>query len=247
MQTDAGAVTWCNGNTGCSGVISAANSLVGTTASPVGGPKALRNYVVSNPRWDNGAAANVGAATWASGVSGIVGYVTPANSIIGNTPGDEVGDYVTAMADGNYVISSAAYDHGAIVDAGAVTWLRGDIATVGNVSAANSLVGTQVDGNLSSDNLEALPDGRYVIQSSYIDNGPAIDAGQFSLIPRGGLTGSVPAANSILGTVQDEGTAMYFAYDLQRGRVVVGHGPANRVVLMTLEPNEFVLFRHGFE
>ena len=68
-----GAVTWGSGTTGISGVVSAANSLVGTAGGSNGdqvgsGVTALSNgnYVVRSPFWNN----NTGAATWGSGATG---------------------------------------------------------------------------------------------------------------------------------------------------------------------------------
>jgi hypothetical protein len=62
-----GAVTWGSGTTGVSGVVSAANSLVGSTfndevGSFGGGITVLTNgnYVVRSPNWDNGAIINAG-------------------------------------------------------------------------------------------------------------------------------------------------------------------------------------------
>ncbi len=68
-HTGWGAVTWGSGTSGVSGVVSAANSLIGTTASDrIGGSGVTSltngNYVVASPGWDNGGTANVGAATW---------------------------------------------------------------------------------------------------------------------------------------------------------------------------------------
>ncbi len=63
----AGAVTWCDADLGIPGVVSAANSLVGTTSLDVlnSGVTALTNgnYVVRTPFWDDGTTANVGAVT----------------------------------------------------------------------------------------------------------------------------------------------------------------------------------------
>ena len=66
----AGAVTWCSGSAGCSGTVSPANSLVGSTASDLIGaddnnkraviPLKNGNYVVSSRYWHKGALANVG-------------------------------------------------------------------------------------------------------------------------------------------------------------------------------------------
>ena len=69
-----GAVTWCNGDTGCTGTVTAANSLTGVTANDfvgggsgafTGGIRALHNggYVVFSPIWD-GTFSDVGAVTF---------------------------------------------------------------------------------------------------------------------------------------------------------------------------------------
>src|SRR5262249_6240507 len=85
---NAGASTWGSGTTGVSGAVSAANSLVGSTAGDfVGSVTALTsgNYVVRSPNWDNGAVANAGAATWGSGTTGVSGVVSATNSLVGTT------------------------------------------------------------------------------------------------------------------------------------------------------------------
>ena len=58
------------------GVVTVANSLVGSTANDqVGslGVTALNNgnYVVRSPNWDNGTVVNAGAVTWGSGTTGV--------------------------------------------------------------------------------------------------------------------------------------------------------------------------------
>lgn len=72
-----GAITWENGTTATRGTISPINSLVGATAGDMiggsqfqgGGISLLSNgnYVVTSPVWN----ANEGAATWASGTTGL--------------------------------------------------------------------------------------------------------------------------------------------------------------------------------
>ncbi len=140
---DAGAATWGNGLTGVSGVVSATNSLVGSTAGDrvgdgSGGPSVWAlsngNYVVTSPNWDNGTAADAGAVTWGSGASGVSGPVSAANSLVGSTGLDRVGYYgVTALSNGNYVVRSPGWDNGAAADAGAVTWGNGTTGTAGVV------------------------------------------------------------------------------------------------------------------
>lgn len=97
-----GALTFCNGTTGCNGVVSAANSLVGSQMNDFVGGAGVRvlangNYVVFSLNWDNGAAMDAGAHTWCSGTSGCTGAVSPANSLVGSTTNDRVGSTETAL------------------------------------------------------------------------------------------------------------------------------------------------------
>ncbi|HRF94234.1 MAG TPA: hypothetical protein PLZ51_03525, partial [Aggregatilineales bacterium] len=120
-----------NGVTGITGTITSANSLIGSTASDQvsrTGVTALTNgnYVVISQFWDNGAATDAGAVTLGSGLGGTTGVVTTLNSLVGSTTNDQVGSLgVTALTNGNYVVSSLNWDNGAIADAGAVTWGNG--------------------------------------------------------------------------------------------------------------------------
>ncbi|MCB0151372.1 MAG: hypothetical protein KDE01_27430, partial [Caldilineaceae bacterium] len=82
--TNAGAVTWGSGDTGISGVVSAANSLVGSTANDQVGSSGITTlsngaYVVLSQNWDNGTVADAGAVTWGSGNTGVSGVVSAAN------------------------------------------------------------------------------------------------------------------------------------------------------------------------
>jgi hypothetical protein len=138
-----------------SGSVSAANSLVGSTANDnvsSGGALALTNgnYVVLSPAWDNGATSNVGAATWGSGATGVNGAVSAANSLVGSTVNDNVGNGVAALTNANYVILSRFWDNGAAIDAGAATWGSGATGVSGPVSASNSLVGSTTNDNIGA-------------------------------------------------------------------------------------------------
>ena len=68
VVTDTGAVTWGDGTTGITGVVSTANSLVGSTTNdlifiwPMMIALSDGNYVVRSPNWANGAASAAGAA-----------------------------------------------------------------------------------------------------------------------------------------------------------------------------------------
>ena len=166
-----GAVTWGNGLTGISGVISSTNSLTGTVIHDdigSGGVTALTNgnYVVNSPTWDNGTAADVGAVSWGNGLTGISGSVSSTNSLIGKVARDQIGFRgVTALTNGNYVINSPDWDNGSVVDAGAVTWGNGLSGLTGTLSSTNSLVGTGASDRIGSGGVTALTNGNYVVCS----------------------------------------------------------------------------------
>ncbi len=208
-----GAVTWGSGATGISGVVSAVNSLVGSTANDYvgsGGLTALTNgnYVVSSPYWDKGAVANAGAATLGNGATGISGVVSVANSLVGSTADDCVGSKgVTALTNGNYVVSSPSWKNGAAYYAGAVTWgdgSTGGTRLTGAISAANSLVGSTTSDSVGSNGVTALTNGNYVVSSPSWENGAAYYAGAVTWGDgsTGGtrLTGAISAANSLVGS-----------------------------------------------
>jgi hypothetical protein len=233
--TNAGAATWGSGTTGVSGVISAANSLVGTTASDFVGagvtPLTNGNYVVVSPNWDNGAIANAGAATWGSGTAGVSGAVSGANSLVGSILNDQVGNALPlALSNGNYVVLSRNWDNGAVVDAGAATWGNGATGVSGTISAANSLVGTTANDQVSGGGATALTNGNYVVRSTAWDNGLIVDAGA-STWGNGttGSVGAVSASNSLVGSTASDNVGVVTA--LPNGNyVVVSTGWDNGVI-----------------
>ena len=214
--TDAGAVSWGSGTTGITGLVSGLNSLVGSNTNdsvgrgPAGTATAIRelangNYVVITPWWRNGAAANAGAVTWGSGTSGVAGVVSALNSLVGSSASDFVGlRGVIPLTNGNYVVSSASWNNGALADVGAVTWGNGATGITGVVSALNSLVGsTAIDAVGWS--TSALTNGNYVVTSPFWDNGPATDAGAITWgNGTSGVTGIVSASNSLVGSTAND-------------------------------------------
>ena len=59
-----------------------------------GGVTALTNgnYVVRSPHWWNGSVYFAGAVTWGNGAGGTTGVVSAANSLVGSTANDQVGN-----------------------------------------------------------------------------------------------------------------------------------------------------------
>jgi len=222
-----GAATWGSGTTGVSGAVSAANSLVGSTANDnVGSSGAVAltngNYVVRSPNWDIGAVIDVGAVTWCSGTTGRTGVVSVANSLFGLTASDQVGSGVTALSNGNYVVGGPNWDNGAVSNAGAVTWANGTTGIVGAVSAVNSLVGSTASDQVGIPAATALSNGNYVVRSQNWDNGAVINTGAVTWgNGTTGVSGVVSAANSLVGSTASDQVGIS-CVALSNGNYVVG-------------------------
>ena len=218
VVSNVGAVTWGNGATTGNrlvGAVSSANSLVGSTASDNLGNFGIAgltngNYVVSSSSWDcsatlvtaglcSSAATNVGAVTWGNGATGTFGPVSSANSLVGSTASDGVGNgLATALTNGNYVVASQNWDAGAVANVGAVTWGNGATGTFGPVSSANSLVGSTASDFVGINGyITALTNGNYVVvSSSWTANVGAVTWGNGAT----GTFGPVSSANSLVGS-----------------------------------------------
>ncbi len=214
---DAGAVTWGNGAGGTVGAISSANSLIGSTANDgvmyTITPLTNGNYVIGSPNWDNGSIIDAGAVTWGNGNGGTVGAISATNSLIGSSkydfakPDNTGSNTITALKNGNYVISSPGWDRGSATNAGAVTWGNGFGGTVGEINLTNSLVGTK-SGDQVGTITTALPNGNYVVGSSNWDNGSISNAGAVTVGDGASalLVGTISTANSITGSKKDDFT-----------------------------------------
>ena len=230
-----GAVTWGSAVSGFIGgasvTVSAANSLVGSTAIDLVGVNSITaltngHYVVRSPDWDNGPATDAGAATWGDGFTGIVGAVSAANSLVGTTANDQVGNAgVTALTNGHYVVRSINWDNGPTTDVGAVTWGNGNGGTTGAVSAANSLHGTTAFDQVGSNSVTALTNGHYVVSSPIWNNGPTVDVGAVTWVDGfTGITGPVTTANSLHGSTASDIVGNGGVTALTNGHYVVRSG-----------------------
>ncbi|MDP3840811.1 MAG: filamentous hemagglutinin N-terminal domain-containing protein, partial [Methylococcales bacterium] len=212
-----GAVTWGNGNTGISGAISAANSLIGSTAGDaVGGGFGVvtalsnGNYVVGSPNWSNGGVLFTGAATWGNGATGISGTINAANSLIGTGINDFVSSSgITALNNGNYVVGSANWSNGALLNAGAATWGNGSTGIIGTISGINSLIGSAAGDAVSSGGITALipsnpyssRTGNYVVSSPNWNNGTIASVGAATWGNGDmGISGIISSTNSLTGS-----------------------------------------------
>ena len=258
---DAGAVTFGNGSTGISGVVSPTNSLVGSTEGDGVGSYTTAltngNYVIGSPDWDNGPIVDAGASTFGDGTTGVTGGVSATNSLVGSTAGDEIGgtfasfvgggqlSLVTELANGNYIISTPLWDNGGIADAGAVTFVKGTDGITGEISASNSLVGStandQFGFNRSGGNgvvgatIKALPNGDYTLGSPNYDHGTLVDAGAVTYGDgANGTVGTPTAENSYFGTTENARLGLPYTYDGVNNKVIISRVTENIVTLFQL-------------
>lgn len=205
---NAGAITRVDGEHGVNGVVSAANSLVGSSANDRVGqtaPIALSNgaYVVVVADWDNGGVVDAGAVVHGPFVTGIVGPISAANALVGASAGDRIGSggiVVLSSPTRSWLASSPDFDHGAAVDAGAVTMGTAASGRTGVVSTANSLVGSSSGDRVGAVAPVALANGNFVVVAPDWNNGGAVDAGAAAFgFGALGLSGTLGPSNALVG------------------------------------------------
>jgi Repeat of unknown function (DUF5650) len=218
VVSDAGAITWGNGNGGTVGLVSSANSLVGASANDSLGSALMvlsnDNYVLSLPNWDassvgaSAAVIDVGAVAWGNGSTGSTGVIGASNALIGARARDGLGSTVTTLPNGNYVAVFPRWDASSSVpDVGAVAWGNGSSGSVGVLSAANSLVGVREYDTAGSGGVTVLSAGNYVVRSPSWDasasvaNVGAVTWGNGS----SGSNGLVSSVNSLIGGRPNDG------------------------------------------
>jgi hypothetical protein len=166
-----------------------------------------------------------------------VDVVSAGNSLVGTFANDGIGAVVTALSNGNYIVSNPYWSNGSAISAGIVTW-GGRNGTIGTASASNSLVGTTTSAEIGSgagfsDGITALSNGSYLVLSQYGDNGTGAVTLARGSMPIVGVTDS---SNSVLG-----GTT--FDYDAMRDQLVVGRPTNNIVSIFKLD----LIYTNGFE
>ncbi len=232
-----GAVTWGSGTTAATGLVSAANSLVGvnpgdftfTTITPLSNG----NYLVVTPFW-NGAR---GAVTWADGTAGITGIVSDANSLVGSSPNDSVGG-VTVLSNGNYVVTSPGWDGGR----GAVTWGSGTAGVSGAISATTSLVGSTPNDRVGAFGITALSNSNYFVPNPvWNGNGGAVTwvSGTTGQTIDG--QGIITAQNSVIGRSGNAGLGSItpLGPDQQSFLVPFATEGGGRLTVGLIDPNAF--------
>ena len=179
------------------------------------------NYVVKSPNWN---VTDLGAATFGNGTTGVVGTVGGGNSLIGSTADDFLtSGGVTALTNGNYVVSSPVWNSG-LADVGAATWGNGATGTFGAVTAANSIIGAVVDDTVSAAGVTALSNGNYVVRSPSWDNGggsPNAGAATWGNGASGTVNIIVSSVNSLVGATANDSVSGAGVTALTNGNYVV--------------------------
>jgi hypothetical protein len=230
--TNAGAVTWINTATGAlndlstGGIVSASNSLVGSTdndnvgsrVNALYGANGFGNAIIGSPNWNG----NTGAVTWVDGSSGKLsdgatgGGVSVTNSVIGSFAGDGTGSYGSGgyieLANGNILIPTVAWSKGnTLANAGAVTWmdtssgLLSDDTTGGVISQLNSVVGNAVNDRVGNGVIAVLYNGSswgnaFITSPNWSNNGTAANTGALTWIDGSSGQLSNGAAGGVITT-----------------------------------------------
>ena len=159
------------------------------------------NYVIEDSGFDLPGATDVGAVYLYDGATNQV-----ISRLTGSHTNDQVGSGNTfEVGSSNIVVTSPSWTNGAIQSAGAATWIDGTTGLAGQVSAANSIVGSSTDDAVGFNGVEVLTNGNFLVKSAGWRNLAADNAGAVTFgTGAGGVVGVVSAANSLVGTTQND-------------------------------------------
>ncbi len=206
-----GAVTFIDPTAPPTDFVGAANSLVGVSSTDnIGSDGVDLTYGNTYAVRSSGFGGGLGAVTFASRTSGLIGQVTSANSLVGANTTDNVG--FNALIDlnnfSNYLLRSS---HGGL---GAVTFINPTAAPVGQVGIANSLVGIISGDDVGATNVELTFGNTYVVRSANFGGG----AGALTFGSRStGVIGQVTTINSLIGANASDALSSEDLVDLNNG------------------------------
>jgi hypothetical protein len=163
------------------------------------------NFVVHSP----GGVNNVGTVQLIDGSAGT--QIGP--TLAGSLPDDFDRRKITALANGNYVVSTSREDIGGRVDAGAVRLFSGASGTQIGVA----LVGDVALDRMGSDGTKALPNSNFVVLSPFDDESGVVDAGSARLMS--GTTGA-PVGPGLVGETTGDVDSSWFE-SLENGNFVL--------------------------
>jgi len=167
----------------------AGSSVFGTTTTTL----TNGNIVVSDPDGLNNAI-------------GAVYLYSPAGVLISTLKGHAKNDHVgsggvTALANGNFVVSSPNWDDGITAGVGAVNWVNGTTGLDAVVGAANSLVGSHANDHVGNGGVTALGNCNYVVTSADWSGSGVASAGAVTWSDgTSGIIAVVSNTNSLVGS-----------------------------------------------
>ncbi len=242
-----GAVVYCP-STGCTGQITAANSLTGTqVGDKVGEYGAVQlssgAFLVNSPSWTNGSTPLAGAVTFCATAADCMNHtVSVSNSLVTDQDFTFAGSNyfsITPLSDGSYLVGNFYWANGAAPYAGSLTLCPATGCQGMTVDSANSLVGSHEWDSVGGW-VEDLGNGFYVSLTSDWQNDTLIGAGAVTLCNIStGCTGPITSDNSVVGGVQGfdyYGDGSYFysyinhEYDAVKDQVIVGLPLENKIV-----------------
>ncbi|MCU1366955.1 MAG: hypothetical protein JWN39_2594, partial [Ilumatobacteraceae bacterium] len=163
------------------------------------------NLVVTDPLFDSGAIADVGAVYLYNGLTHQL-----ISTLTGSTTMDRVGTLVTEVGGSNFVVVSRNWINAGSANSGATTWVNGTTGIPGGtavVSTANSLVGSNLQDG-SNMNVVLLKNGNYVVIDTTWDGPGAVNAGSYTWgSGSSGVTGTISASNSLVGSTLNDGSS----------------------------------------
>jgi hypothetical protein len=147
------------------------------------------NYLVADPYYDEGSLTDIGAVYLFNGTDR-----TQISKIKGSNNNDRIGSGgITVLTNGNFVINSSFWNNSLT----AITWGNGTTGISGSVGSSNSLIGITARPQFSESRIYALPNGNYIVSSSWHDGAKgALTLGNGSA----GIAGEITSANSLVGT-----------------------------------------------
>jgi filamentous hemagglutinin family protein len=240
----AGAVTFVGhatvgaGYPGIIGTVSNTNSLVGSASTDHVGGGGVQllfgtpNYLVFSPDWSG----KFGAVTFGSSTTGVKGFISADNSLVGSQVNDQVGSgYYSNLGNGKYILKSPEWNGGA----GALTLFVGDTGSglSGAVGSGNSFVGDLAGDKVGSGGIATLSssDGNDYLIKSPLWHGSTGAVTWFD--GSGSLFGGVVgASNSLVGSNAGDHVGSNGVTALSNGNYVVAsphwNGGAGAVTFM---------------
>lgn len=234
-----GAVTWFGAGDALIGSASVFNSLIGTnTKDGVGARIAVLQggqYAVGSQYWRFGR----GAVTLSTGANRLTGRVSATNSLVGSTPGDQVGQSLTVLTNGNLVVASPNWDGAVGAKLGAVSFVSAATPITGPVTRANSLYSVEPSFFEPDFRITPLRNGNYVVGCAGCTIGGHTEAGVVVFASGSlGITGPITTANSLHG-VQERDSVGQQVLALSDGNYLVLSPEASRNALQSVGAASF--------